>query len=679
MKMISILVYTLVALLSPFSISYSADQPGKKVILVLDASGSMWGKLKGKAKIVIARSVVKELLNTWDNNTELGLIAYGHRVKGSCKDIETLIPVSKVNVKNFMKILNAVSPKGKTPIGAAVLKAAETLKYTEESATVILVSDGIDTCGMDLCKLASKLKKSGVDFKTHVIGFDIRTRSAVKQLQCLAKKTGGNYFAAKDAAGLKTAMATTVKLVAKAKPIVVKAKPKPKPKAQPDLGPGLLLSAVITKGATAIEKNVHYNVYEPQKDIHGKRKRISQHRYKGRKTVIKLAPGKVVVVAHYGINSIVEAELEVKDKQLTEYIFDMNVGSLALSATAAKDSKLIDKNVHFSIYLPEKDLNGKRKLVSQQRYKGNKTLVILKAGKYHLQAHYGVNSIVEADIEIKAKQLVDHTFNMNVGTMALSATADKDSKLLDKNVHYSIYHPEKDLHGKRKLINQQRYKGNKTLVTLKAGKYHVVANYGVNAIAESEVEIKANQLVENSFNMDVGNIALSAAQAPGAGLIEKNLHFYIYDPNKDLHGKRKLVSQQRYKGNKTVVTLKSGKYYLRANYGINGLAEKQIEIKPNQLVEQSFDMNTGAVAFSGVEKEGGVAIAKNMHYYIYLPDKDIHGKRKLVNQQRYKGNKTVVVLKAGKYHIQVQYADKKVEKEIEIKANALQEIVFVMK
>ena len=317
--------------------------------------------------------------------------------------------------------------------------------------------------------------------------------------------------------------------------------------------------------------------------------------------------------------------------------------------------------------------------MSQQSYKGNKTLVILKAGKYHLQARYGINSIVEAEIEIKAKQLLDHTFNMDVGTVALSATADKGSKLLDKNVHYSIYNPEKDLHGKRKLVNRQPYKGNKTLVILKAGKYHIVANYGINAIAESEVEIKANQLVENMFNMDVGTIALSAEQAPGAGLIEKNLHFYIYDPKKDLHGKRKLVNKQPYKGNKTVVTLRSGQYHLLANYGINGLAEKEIEVKPNQLVEHTLDMNTGAVAFSGVEKEGGAAIAKNMNYYIYLPDKDIHGKRKLVNQQRRKGNKTVVVLKAGKYHVEAQYAGKKIEKEIEIKANALQEVVFVMK
>ena len=69
-------------------------QPPTRVILVLDASGSMWGKVEGKTKIEIARETIAGLMKDWDPAIELGLMAYGHRREGDCKDIELLIPVA---------------------------------------------------------------------------------------------------------------------------------------------------------------------------------------------------------------------------------------------------------------------------------------------------------------------------------------------------------------------------------------------------------------------------------------------------------------------------------------------------------------------------------------------------------------------------------------------------------
>ena len=50
----------------------------------------------------------------------------------------------------------------------------EVLKFTEEKASVILVSDGKENCGIDPCALGTELANQGVDFKVHVIGFDVR-------------------------------------------------------------------------------------------------------------------------------------------------------------------------------------------------------------------------------------------------------------------------------------------------------------------------------------------------------------------------------------------------------------------------------------------------------------------------------------------------------------------------
>ena len=120
-------------------------------MLILDASGSMWGQIKGKTKIEIAREVIGDLLQNWDTSMPLGLSTYGHRRKGDCNDIETLIPVGQADPKSIIKAIHAISPKGKTPLSEAVRRAAEELRYSEERATVILISDGVETCNADPC------------------------------------------------------------------------------------------------------------------------------------------------------------------------------------------------------------------------------------------------------------------------------------------------------------------------------------------------------------------------------------------------------------------------------------------------------------------------------------------------------------------------------------------------
>ena len=58
-----------------------------RAMIVLDASGSMWGLIDGKTKIEIARETMGEVLGVVPETNELGLIVYGHRSKGDCGDI----------------------------------------------------------------------------------------------------------------------------------------------------------------------------------------------------------------------------------------------------------------------------------------------------------------------------------------------------------------------------------------------------------------------------------------------------------------------------------------------------------------------------------------------------------------------------------------------------------------
>lgn len=184
-----------------------AENVPQSSMLVLDASGSMWGQVEGKAKIGLARDAVSAMLDSWPATNSLGLMAYGHRTKGDCNDIEVLINADNTDVQAVRSAVAKLNPKGKTPITAAVRIAAEQLKFTEQKATVILVSDGEETCDADPCSLGTELDKLGVDFTAHVVGFDVgQNAKAQQQLKCLANNTGGQYFEADNAAELSKAL-----------------------------------------------------------------------------------------------------------------------------------------------------------------------------------------------------------------------------------------------------------------------------------------------------------------------------------------------------------------------------------------------------------------------------------------------------------------------------------------
>ena len=199
-------LFSAATLLIAFAIQPVSAQDAGRTILVLDASGSMWGQIDGKAKITIAQEVIAELLTSIPADQALGLTAYGHRRKGDCSDIQSLVAPGPGTREAIANAVNAIKPKGRTPLSAAVIAAAEELKYSEVKATVILVSDGKETCDFDPCEVGKRLEATGVDFTAHVIGFDVAKAEDRAQLQCLAEETGGTFRTAASAAELTEAL-----------------------------------------------------------------------------------------------------------------------------------------------------------------------------------------------------------------------------------------------------------------------------------------------------------------------------------------------------------------------------------------------------------------------------------------------------------------------------------------
>jgi Mg-chelatase subunit ChlD len=174
-------------------------------VLVLDASGSMNSKVNDQVKMAAAKDAVIQLVQGWDKSVPLGLTVYGHR-KSSCDDIESVIPVGTLDIEKFKSTVNGLKANGATPLTEAVIQAAEQLDYEHNQATIILVSDGEESCGGDPCEMAKKLESMGIDLTVHVVGFGVTQEQADSGLSCIAKNTGGQYKTATDAAQLNEAL-----------------------------------------------------------------------------------------------------------------------------------------------------------------------------------------------------------------------------------------------------------------------------------------------------------------------------------------------------------------------------------------------------------------------------------------------------------------------------------------
>lgn len=208
-----------------------SSQSGKAAILILDASGSMWGQLDGGiTKIEVARDVMGQFFATRDASIPLGVIAYGHNRRGDCSDIEIIARPGSQDARALSQRLNRINPRGMTPISESLRIAAREIPPTAEEADIILVTDGLETCEADPCAVAAQLAREGIKIRAHVVGFGLSEQEA-DALACVPDQTGGQLLRPQSGAELTDAL----NQIAAAEPM-----PEPEPAVQEaffDIGP----------------------------------------------------------------------------------------------------------------------------------------------------------------------------------------------------------------------------------------------------------------------------------------------------------------------------------------------------------------------------------------------------------------------------------------------------------
>lgn len=187
------------ALFLPF---LSAQDSGSSPILfIYDASGSMWQKLGDDFKKEVAAELLANTVGKLPEDQAIGLMAYGHREKGNCEDVEMLVNMDNRSKAEVVSAVQSINPLGKTPLAYSATLAIDKLRNSGQKATIILITDGIESCDGDLCEVVAAAKKEGIDFKLHIIGFGLKDGDT-EALRCAAEAGDGNYYDAADADGL---------------------------------------------------------------------------------------------------------------------------------------------------------------------------------------------------------------------------------------------------------------------------------------------------------------------------------------------------------------------------------------------------------------------------------------------------------------------------------------------
>ena len=195
--------------------SGSAGTSGSRVDVIVDVSNSMWGQIGGRPKIDLAREALRGALADLPADVAVGLRAYGHRVSvddkdAGCLDTEQMLAPAGGNGAAIVRIVDALTPRGQTPIARSLQEAADDLPAGGGGSSILLVSDGVESCGGDPVAVIADLRAAGVNVVLHTVGLGVSEGEAAA-LRDLAEAGGGRYFDAPTASELLTGVDTVVR------------------------------------------------------------------------------------------------------------------------------------------------------------------------------------------------------------------------------------------------------------------------------------------------------------------------------------------------------------------------------------------------------------------------------------------------------------------------------------
>jgi hypothetical protein len=196
--------------LSSLAITFAVTaQPpeANNVVLVLDSSGSMEDAMGGYRKIDTLKTRMSQFIRGLSEQAQMGLRVYSTE-DGSCSDTRLLVSPRTIDKQQLIDSINLLEPNGQTPLAHAMEKALDDFPDNGRKNTLVVVTDGLESCNGDPCAVAAEAARRGIEIQVISVGLDNQYDQA---LACIATNSQGDFHNADNAEEVQQALKDVAK------------------------------------------------------------------------------------------------------------------------------------------------------------------------------------------------------------------------------------------------------------------------------------------------------------------------------------------------------------------------------------------------------------------------------------------------------------------------------------
>jgi Mg-chelatase subunit ChlD len=136
------------------------------------------------SRLGVAKGAVRDMMETLPKDVDVGLVVFGQ-----CSGAESFKFFSANDRPRLLGLLQSITPQDGTPLARGLERAGTMVDGVSVPATVVVVTDGEDSCGGDPCAVARALKAQKPNLTINVVDVNGSGEAA-----CMAQATGGKVY-----------------------------------------------------------------------------------------------------------------------------------------------------------------------------------------------------------------------------------------------------------------------------------------------------------------------------------------------------------------------------------------------------------------------------------------------------------------------------------------------------
>lgn len=597
------------------AVAQTADD-SPTAMVILDGSGSMWGKLGDgqNTKLRVAQSLLAESLAAPNPKLNLGYASFGHRRAGNCSDAEVIVPPGPNTAETILQRISKHNPRGRGPLSLALRQTAQSIDPGVVSS-IVLIHDGQDNCRQDPCQIAEEIAASHPKLAVHLISLDL-PQDAATAMSCVAKRTGGTARVVSSESEFKSALqsAMTLAMLRPAKPaspLTDRKKQRKVSKSAAQSGPSRVrLVASFKSDSGPRIRGVTWRISSPANP------RSALIEKRATELAEKIPAGRYIISAKAGLAEA-EQQLTVGEQGETRLRLLFDAGVISFQS-ASRPQALDDSGDPIFLTLkPQSDTDSKTD--AKPLWIGiadTSNQLIVPTGTYDLDVERGtIKKTIGVSVTSGKLTPVDTTMDDGLlviestigtanepGTIQTAAPSRPDLA----QVAYIISTDDPTIpNGRREVA---RSASPKAKFQLQPGTFYAEARLG-QATRERRFAIGAGQIVRHQFRFDVGRVNLTAQMGNQPLANSTPVTFKVYAGESGVAPRtRPVVTTSKQSPS---LILPAGRYRVVAEAagGVSGQSN-DINVQSGAVATYSIPLNAGQVSFQSKRETARAALPR---------------------------------------------------------------------